>query len=106
MREVVKKYYVIERMNDYSDEWMWSFNTYEEAVKFARHIWDYQTDKEKQAKTIYVVQFDSVQKDDGEWTPITEDDEEYKEGMSYVGAYDVAYEISSYGESNLSTFDE
>ena len=104
MRKVVKKWYSIERMNDYSNNWMWHFDTYEEAVRYTRHIWKHQTDKEKQAKIMYVVQFDSVQKDDGEWTPITEDDEEYQEGMSYVGAYDVAFVIDLDGEHEFFTF--
>ena len=32
MRKVAKKWYAIERMNDYSGEWMQAFDTYEEAV--------------------------------------------------------------------------
>lgn len=103
MREVVKRWYSIERMNDYSQEWIWDFDTKEEAIRDARNIWEHQTDKEKQAKTMYVVQFDSV-KENGEWTPITEDDEEYQEGMSYPGAYDVAFAIDTDGEHEYTTF--
>lgn len=35
-----------------------------------------------------------------------EDDEEYEDGMSYAGAYDVAFEITSDGEHELFTLED
>ena len=104
MREVVKKWYSIERMNDYSGEWMQAFDTYEEAVKDARNIWDHQTDKEKQKKTVCVAMWESIQDENGEWRSVWNDDEEYQEGMSYAGAYDVAFTIDIDGEHDYTTF--
>lgn len=103
MRKVVKKWYTIERMNDYSGEWMQAFDTYKEAVKLARHIWDHQTDKEKQKKTVYVTMWESIQDEDGEWRSIWDDDEEYMDGMNYAGAYDVAFAIDLDGEHEYTT---
>ena len=45
----------------------------------------------------------SVQDDKGEWHSIWEDDEEYQEGMSYAGAFDVAFEIDVDGEHEYTT---
>ena len=111
MRQVKKRWYAVRREfnKGYSiahEEFGGSFKTKEEAIAKARRMWDYLTDKEQQKNSIYVCMWNSIRDDDGEWQSVCEDDEEYEDGMSYAGAYDVAFEISSDGEHELFTLED
>lgn len=109
MREVTKRWYVVRRCYDIDGSIDWedsegSFKTKEEAITKARRMWDYLTDKEKRYNSIHVCMWNSVKdEEDIDWHSVWEDDEEYEDGMSYCGAYDVAFEITSDGEHELFT---
>ena len=103
MREVTKRWYVIRREfnKDGSirqEDSGGSFKTKEKAIAKAKRMWDYLTDEEQKKNSIHVCMWNSILDDDDEWNSVMEDDEEYEDGMSYCGAYDVAFEITSDGE--------
>lgn len=108
MREVTKKWYCVQRQFNLDgtvrqEDVECCGDSKEEAIKKAKDLWDYLTKKEKEKNTIYVCMWHSVQDDEGEWHSIWEDDEEYQEGMSYAGAYDVAFAIDLDGEHEYTT---
>lgn len=109
MRQVEKRWYAVRREfnKGYSiahEEFGGSFKTKEEAIAKARRMWDYLTDKEQQKNSIYICMWHSIQDAEGEWLSIWNDDEEYQEGMSYAGAFDVAFEVDIDGEHEYTTF--
>ena len=111
MRQVEKRWYVVRREFNIDgsirqEDSEGSFKTKEEAIAKARRMWDYLTGKEQQNNSIHVCMWNSVQDENNEWNSVMEDDEEYEDGMSYAGAYDVAFEISSDGEHELFTFED
>lgn len=111
MREVTKRWYVVRREfnKDGSirqEDIGGSFEIKEEAIKKAKSWWDYLTKSEQQKSAIHVCMWHSVQDDNGQWHSVMEDDEEFTDDMQYLGAYNLVYEISSYGESDLFTFDD
>ena len=111
MRQVEKRWYVVRREFNIDgsirqEDFEGSFETKEEAIAKARMMWDYLTGKEQQKNSIHVCMWNSVQDENNEWNSVMEDDEEYEDGMSYAGAYDIAFEISSDGEHDLFTFED
>lgn len=108
MREVVKKWYCIKREFNIhggveQEDIEGVYDTEKEAIKKAKRMWDYLTDKEKERNAIYVCMWHSIQDAEGEWLSIWNDDEEYQEGMSYAGAFDVAFDIDLEGEHEYTT---
>ena len=111
MREVKKKWYVIkEEFNLDGDikqqDVEYCVDSREEAINKAKNLWYHLTKKEQERNSIHVCMWHSVQDDNGQWHSVMEDDEEFTDDMQYLGAYNLAYEISSYGESDLFTFDD
>ena len=101
MREVKKKWYVVkEEFNLDGDiqqqDVGYCFDSKEEAIKKAKNWWDYLTKGEQQKSAIHVCMWHSIQDDNGQWHSVMEDDEEFTDDMQYSGAYNLAYEISSY----------
>ena len=81
-------WFVIDTKKDWSQQWIEAFNTEEEARKSAEFKWDYFTDKAKQERFIQVAEMYAVyDKDEMRWIPVQEWDDEFKQGMSYIGAY-------------------
>lgn len=88
MREVKKMWFVIDIKRDLTQQWVDGFDTEEEARKSAEVQWDYLTDKEKKERLIQVAEMDAVYDEDKmKWMPVQEWDDEYEQGMSYIGAY-------------------
>lgn len=109
MRKVEKKWYCIQREFNFGggikqEDIDGVFDTEKEAIQKARRMWDYLTDKEKERNAVYVCMWNSIQDDSGEWHSIWDDDEEYIDGMSYAGAFDVAFEVDIDGEHEYTTF--
>lgn len=108
MRKVEKKWYCIKREFNIGggvkqEDIEGVFDTEKEAIQKARRMWDYLTDKEKERNAVYVCMWNSIQDDYGEWHSVWQDDEEYIDGMSYAGAFDVAFEIDLEGEHEYTT---
>ena len=109
MREVTKKWYCVQRQFNLDgtvrqEDVECCGDSKEEAIKKAKDLWDHLTKKEKERNAVHVCMWHSVQDDDGEWHSVWEDDEEYQEGMSYAGAYDIAFAIDLDGEHEYTTF--
>lgn len=109
MREEVKKWYCIKREYNIGggikqEDVEGVFDTEKDAIKKTKRMWDYLTDKEKERNAIYVCMWSSIQDEEGEWNSVWQDDEEYQEGMSYAGAFDVAFEVDIDGEHEYTTF--
>ena len=89
MREVKKMWFVIDTKKDWSQQWINGFDTEEEARKSAQTQWDYLTDREKKERFIQVAEMDAVYDEyrDSYLFPISDEDEEFEEGMTYLVAY-------------------
>ncbi len=104
-REVKKMWFVIDTKKDWTQQWIEAFDTEEDARKAAEVQWDYLTDKEKQERFIHVAEMDAVyDEDEMKWMPVQEWDDEFEQGMSYIGAYNPVMVLSTDDEELIKVY--